>query len=140
MVCGAARSGFAMPAYSQSAVFVTVFPAEPDTYAILYPSITIWSDDGSAMFAVVLYPQVRNDLKRDSRPLVAALVAASCHLLLELLKAMLVVVSGLGTMGSSCADGEQANKQRLRRGSSGRRMRGVGISFRGKGIGGNPEK
>ena len=93
------------------------------------------------MFAVVLYPQVRNDLKRDSRPLVAALVAASCHLLLELLKAMLVGgVSGLGTMGSSCADGEQANKQRLRRGNSERRMRGVGISFLGKEIGGNPEK
>ena len=130
-----------MPAYSQSAVFVTVFPAEPETYAILYPSITICSDDGSAMFAVVLYPQVRNDLKRDSRPLVAALVAASCHLLLELLKAMLVGgVSGLGTKGSSCADGEQANKQRLRRGSSGRRMRGVGISFEGEGDRGKIQK
>ena len=93
------------------------------------------------MFAVVVYPQVRNDLKRDSRPLVAALVAASCHLLLELLKAMLVGgVSGLGTMGSSCADGEQANKQRLRRGSSGRRMRGVGISFEGEGERGKSRK
>ena len=74
---------------------------------------------------MVLYPQTRNEVKSVSRPLPAPrVVCSSCHMLLLLLKAMLVVgASGLGTTGSSCADGEQEKQRHNEKQSNKERMR-----------------
>ena len=69
-------------------------------------------------------------MKSVSRPLSAPrVVCASCHLPLLLLKAMLVWgASGLGTMGSSCADGEQEKQRHSDKHSNKEKMRDDSIT------------